>query len=91
MRTEIRTGLDIYLSSSISHLKPAALRCGVCVAVAFSVGETLDEAAAREAFESAIRDLKEIERLGQEGDIRKLMGGCEKRRRVWPAPLEQWL
>ena len=90
MNTEIRTGLDIYLSPSILH-RSAALQCGICVAVAFSVGGALDEAAAREAFESAIRDLKEIERLGLEGNIRTLIEQCGERRRVWPAPLEQWL
>lgn len=91
MSMEIRTGFDVCYKPSISHLKTADLRCGVCVAVAFSVGETLDEVAAREAFENAIRELKQIERLGLEGNIRTLIEECGKRRRVWPAPLEQWL
>lgn len=91
MSTEIRTGFDVCYKPSISHLKPADLRCGVCVAVAFSVGETLDEVAAREAFESAIRELKQIERLGLEGNIRTLIEECGKRRRVWPAPLNEWM
>lgn len=91
MNTETRTGFDICLGRPVPNLKPAALRCGVCVAVAFSVGGALDEAAAREAFENAIQDLKEIERLGLEGNIRTLIEQYGERRRVWPAPLEQWL
>ena len=91
MSTEIRTGFDICYSPAVLGPEPVPLRCGVCVAVAFPLGGMLDEAAAREAFENAIRELKQIERLGKKGNIQALMAERAKRHRVWPAPLNEWM